>query len=48
MQVLEEAKRKYPERWNARLVRNLEEEKAVWFNPEKDERVLETVTPEKR
>jgi hypothetical protein len=43
-----EAKRKYPERWNTRPVRNLEEEKVVWLNPEKDERALETLTPEKR
>ena len=47
-QVFEEAKRKYPERWNTRPVRNLEEEKVVWLNPEKDERARETLTPEKR
>ena len=47
-QVLEEAKRKFPERWNTRPVRNLEEEKVVWLNPEKDERARETLTPEKR
>ncbi len=47
-QVFEEAKRKYPERWNTRPVRNLEEEKVVWLNPEKDERARETLSPEKR
>ncbi len=47
-QVFEEAKRKFPERWNTRPVRNLEEEKVVWLNPERDERARETLTPEKR
>jgi len=47
-EVLEEAKRRHPERWKGRAVRNLEEEKEVWLNPEKDGRVRETLTPEKR
>jgi len=47
--VLEEAKRKkHPERWKGRAVRNLEEEQAVWLNPEKDGRARATLTPEKR
>jgi putative transposase len=47
-QVFEEAKRKFPGQLNARPVRNLEEEKVVWLNLEKDERAQETLTPEKR
>jgi len=47
-EVLEEAKRKHPERWKGRAVRNLEEKKEVWLNPEKDGRTRETLTPEKR
>ena len=45
-QVFEEARRKTPERWNTRPVRNLEEDTVVWLNPEKDERARETLTPE--
>jgi len=47
-EVLEEAKRKHPERWKGRPTRNLEEEQMVWLNPEKDGRARETLTPEKR
>ena len=47
-QVFEEARRKTPERWNTRPVRNLEEDTVVWLNPEKDERARETLTPETR
>ena len=46
--MLEEAKRKHPERWKGRATRNLEEKKEVWLNPEKDGRTRETLTPEKR
>ena len=47
-EVLEEAKRKHPERWKGRPTRNLEEEQTVWLNPEKDGRARETLPPEKR
>ena len=47
-EVLEEAKRKHPDRWKGRAVRNLEEAQTVWLNPEKDGRARETLTPEKR
>ncbi len=47
-EVFEEAKRRHPERWKGRPTRNLEEAKVVWLNPEKDGRVRETLTWEKR
>lgn len=48
MEVIEEAKRKQPERWKGRPTRNLEEEKEKWLNPEKDGRTRESLTPKKR
>ncbi len=46
--VLEEAKKKHPERWKGRPTRNMEEKKEVWLNPEKDGRARKTLTSEKR
>lgn len=47
-EVFEEVRRRHPERWKGHPIRNLEEATVVWLNPEKDGRVRETLTREKR